>query len=383
MARIVIAGSGFGGLTAAMKLKKHLDLSRHQITVIDQNAQFVYRPSLVLVAFGKATPESITFNLPKVYQQSGIQFIQASISSIDGDKKIVETSKGPVNYDKLIVALGEKLAYEEIPGLKEYGYNVCTMESALSLKQALSQYQGGPVVVGWAQNVQTGGPAFEVALELSHYITHHHLTGTIQFIDPLPKLWAPAGPKASEFLAKVFATHHIKRQGPVQVRAVQKDRVILSNGEELPSVLTIITPPFRGEPAQQALVANNARGWLETEKDMQSIHYPDIYVVGSAVAFEGPKQGHTAMLQAEVAAYNIAQDLESATPKHREYDHEMSCVLDLGDGQGLFVRQSLWSKEHQVVRVGREWPLAKKALAFAFVRTPVFKKWALSLPQPK
>lgn len=91
MARIIIAGSGFGGLTAAMKLKKHLDLSRHQITVIDQNAQFVYRPSLVLVAFGKATPESITFNLPEVYQQSGIQFIQASISSIDGDKKIVET----------------------------------------------------------------------------------------------------------------------------------------------------------------------------------------------------------------------------------------------------------------------------------------------------
>ncbi|WP_053959554.1 NAD(P)/FAD-dependent oxidoreductase [Sulfobacillus thermosulfidooxidans] len=383
MAHIVIAGSGFGGLTAALKLKKHLDLSRHHITVIDQSSRFVYRPSLVNVAFGKATPESITFDLPAVYHRSGIQFIQASILSIDGDQKTVETSKGPVSYDKLIVALGEKLAYDDIPGLKDHGYNVCTLESALALKQALSAYQGGPVVVGWAQNVQTGGPAFEVALELSHYMTHHHLTGTIQFIDPLPKLWAPAGPKASAFLERVFAAHHIQRHGPVQVREVQKDRVILSNGEELPSVLTIVTPPFRGEEAQQALVSDNARGWLETGKDMQSIHYPDIYVAGSAVAFEGPKQGHTAMLQAEVAAYNLVQDLENATPKHREYDHEMSCVLDLGDGQGLFVRQSLWSKEHQVVRVGREWPLAKKALAFAFVRTPVFKKWALSIPQPK
>ncbi len=381
MAHIVIAGSGFAGLTAAMKLKRQLRHTEHHITVVARDAIFVYRPSLVLVAFGKKSPQSITFDLRTIYRRTRIQFVEATISSIDPEAKTLMTPEGPLPYDKLIVALGEKLAYEEVPGMREYGYNVCTPEGALALKDALGRYQGGPAVVGWAQNVQTGGPAFEVALELEEWIKQHKLNGTIEFVDPLPSLWAPAGPEATEFLTKIFAERHISRRGPVQIKEVKADRVILTNGDELPSVLTVVTPPFRGEDAQKSLAGNNPRDWLETGKDMQSVRYPDIYVAGSSVAFEGPKQGHTAMLQAETAAYNLSQDvLESGKP-HRLYDHEMSCVLDLGMGEGLFVRRSLWSQDHQEFKVGRQWPLAKAALAYTFVHTPVFKKWGLSMPK--
>lgn len=379
VAHIVIAGSGFGGLTAALQLKKQLKNTDHRITVISRDPVFIYRPSLVLVAFGKKSPQSITFDLAPIYRKVGIDFVHTTIESIDPDSKMIATSDGSLTYDKLIVALGEKLNYDEIPGLNQYGYNVCSVDGALALKSALEHFKGGPIVVGWSQFVQTGGPAFEVALELEAWLRHHHLEGKIQFIDPLPSLWAPAGPEATKVLTRIFSERGITRFGPVQVKEVQADRVILKDGQVLPSVLTVVTPPFRGEDAQSRLAGTESRGWLQTEKDMRSVQYPDVYVTGSAVAFEGPKQAHTAMLQSEVAAHNLALELNDSSAPRQEYDHEMSCVLDLGKGQGLFVRRSLWSKQHQDLRVGRKWPLAKSALAYAFVHTPLFKQWGISM----
>jgi len=384
VADIVIAGSGFAGLTTAIQLNRRLRSSRgDRLQVIAQDSRFLYRPSLLQVAFGSKGLDDISFPLAPIYRRLGIEFVIDEIRDIDPSSQIVHTRSAEYPYDKLVVALGEHLAFEEIPGLAEFGHSVCTGEGALELRQALSTYRGGPVVIGWAQHAQTGGPMFEVALEFSHLLSRRHLQGSIHFVDPLPTLWAPAGPEASKYLEKIFAQHAITRLGPVQIERVLADRVVLSDGRELPSVLSIITPPFRGHPAQASLAQGHPRNWLQTGHNMRSLTYPNVFVAGSAVAFEGPKQGHTALLQAQVVASNLANELLGNGNAERLYDHEMSCVLDLGKGQGLFVHRSLWTSLHHDVKAGRQWPLMKAALGYTFVKTPVFKRWALTMPSKK
>jgi sulfide:quinone oxidoreductase len=285
-----------------------------------------------------------------------------------------------MEYDKLVVALGEQLAYDDIPGLAQYGHNVCTLDGAMALKEALARYTGGPIVVGFAQSVQTGGPAFEVALELRRFLAARQRFDPITFVDPLPSMWAPAGPEAAAVLTDIFQNRHIARLGPVQIAEVTADHVRLADGRALPSALTILTPPFRGPDALQALAQSHPRGWVAANHEMRALADPDVYVAGSAVGFDGPKQGHTAMRQAEIVAHNLAQDIVGISNERREYAHEMECVLDLGDGQGLFVQRTLWEPSHRRVAVGRQWPWFKSALAYAYVKTPVFKKWAWSLP---
>jgi sulfide:quinone oxidoreductase len=112
----------------------------------------------------------------------------------------------------------------------------------------------------------------------------------------------------------------------VQVREVWPDRVIVADGRELAPQLSVITPPFRGQPTQSGLVAGQPRDWMETGKDLRSLHYPDIYVFGNATAFDGSNQGHTAMLQAEVATHNLSLDLLARPGERKQYDHEMICV---------------------------------------------------------
>jgi sulfide:quinone oxidoreductase len=86
------------------------------------------------------------------------------------------------------------------------------------------------------------------------------------------------------------------------------------------------------------------------------------------------------MRQAEVAADNLLLDLTHSPARRRQYEHEMSCVLDFGRGRGLYVRRSLWSDDHQEMRIGRQWPIAKSLLAYLYVKTPVFKQWGASMP---
>lgn len=45
--RIVVIGSGFGGVNAAVEIRKKLKHSQLVITVISDKKEFIFRPSLI------------------------------------------------------------------------------------------------------------------------------------------------------------------------------------------------------------------------------------------------------------------------------------------------------------------------------------------------
>ena len=49
--QVVVVGSSFAGLTAALELRKHLD-EHHRIVVLDRRADFTFIPSLAHVMVG-------------------------------------------------------------------------------------------------------------------------------------------------------------------------------------------------------------------------------------------------------------------------------------------------------------------------------------------
>jgi NADH dehydrogenase FAD-containing subunit len=56
MARILIAGGGFGGLVTAEILSAELG-KEHQITLVAPNRMFTFYPGLVQLAFGASSVE--------------------------------------------------------------------------------------------------------------------------------------------------------------------------------------------------------------------------------------------------------------------------------------------------------------------------------------
>ena len=84
-----------------------------------------------------------------------------------------------------------------------------------------------------------------------------------------------------------------------------------------------------------------------------------MYAVGDCVSFTGPKMGHMAVRQAEVAATNLAAEIEGREPTSH-YSHEMRFVIDEIGSESLYLHKDIWIDEPATVRQGRFWSWAKR-----------------------
>ena len=114
-ARIVIAGAGAAGLSAASRLVEQLDGA--SITLVDARKSHLYQPGLTLVAGGIKPPEYIV-STTREYLPAGVELVEESIAEFDpvGNKVVTDGGK-TLPYDYLIVATGLKLDYEGIAGM--------------------------------------------------------------------------------------------------------------------------------------------------------------------------------------------------------------------------------------------------------------------------
>lgn len=91
--------------------------------MIAKDQQFLYRPALIRVGFGKKSLSDVKFRLSPKYRRADVTFLTSEIADIDPEAHTVITRDRHLGYDNLLVALSEHLAYEEIPGLKAYGFS--------------------------------------------------------------------------------------------------------------------------------------------------------------------------------------------------------------------------------------------------------------------
>jgi len=92
---------------------------------------------------------------------------------------------------------------------------------------------------------------------------------------------------------------------------------------------------------------------------MRVVGVERIYAAGDCVSFDGPKLGHMAVHQAEVAAENLAVEIEGHEPK-ATYDHELMMVIDEGGADTIFLHKGLWDEDSFTVKQGRFWSWAKR-----------------------
>lgn len=81
MAKIIIVGGNFAGLTSALELKRKLK-HRHEIIMISKSPVFLFIPSLIWVPFGERELKDITIPLERVTRKKGVRLIIAEVTKI-------------------------------------------------------------------------------------------------------------------------------------------------------------------------------------------------------------------------------------------------------------------------------------------------------------
>jgi sulfide:quinone oxidoreductase len=160
-------------------------------------------------------------------------------------------------------------------------------------------------------------------------------------------------------LHEALDAQHISVMQNFPVSRVTADQVWTSNNLRLGYDLLMLMPPFQGASASSGTGITDEDGYIRVDKKMRVEGVERMYAAGDAVNFEGPKMGHMAVRQGEVAAENVAAEIEGETPTAL-YDHEIMMVIDEGNSDAIYLHQKLWRDEPASVRQGRFWSWAKR-----------------------
>lgn len=131
MPRVVIVGSGFGGLYAA----KALADSPVQVIIVDRHNYHLFRPMLYQVATSLLTPAEVAPPIRSILSaQKNAEVLLGEVSGIDTANKLVLMGDQSVFYDYLILATGIHYNYFGHDEWKEIAPSLNTAEDAMHVR---------------------------------------------------------------------------------------------------------------------------------------------------------------------------------------------------------------------------------------------------------
>jgi sulfide:quinone oxidoreductase len=331
--RVVVLGAGFGGLELTTKLSDALGTDA-DIVLIDKGEGFVFGFSKLDVMFGHARADAVLHRYADIVKP-GVQFVRATIETIDPSARHVVTDAGSFDADILVVALGADLHPAETPGLVEGGYEFYTVAGAFALRDILADFGGGRVIVGVMSTPFKCPPApSETALLMNDFLIERGLrdASEIALVMPLPAP-IPPSPSASETLLKTFAERGISWHPNQVVQGLDAARkvALLADGTEMPYDLFLGVPKHRA-PAVVGTSGLCVDGWIPVNPATLETSFPNVYAVGDVTSVGTPKAGVFAEGQASVVADAIIAAARGEAPG-AGYDGRGICYVEFGNDE--------------------------------------------------
>ena len=138
-AHIVIVGGGLSALHAALKIEKLIgQYSNVKITLLHEQANFLFVPFLPEVIGGTVQPGNVVNPFRRIVQQTNI--VIGQLESIDEiNQKVFAKRKNneiiELNYDSLILAFNPKSSVFNISGMKAHSCPIDSVADALRIRQ--------------------------------------------------------------------------------------------------------------------------------------------------------------------------------------------------------------------------------------------------------
>lgn len=355
-ARIVIAGAGAAGLSAAAQLAARLDGAR--ITLIDGRRAHYYQPGFSLIAAG-LKPEGYSVSTTGDYVPKGAEWIAESVAEFDPDGNRVVTAAGrEVPYDYLIVATGLSLDYAAIAG----------MDVAAIGRDGLGSVYAGPAAAAatWREMsrfAETGGrglflrPATEMkcagaplkyAFLTDDQLRRHGNRGKAKLTYAAHNTALFSVPIVSEKVRMLFRDRGIDVAYGHVLSAIDIGRRVATfstahGAVEIPYDFVNVVPPMRAPEAvrQSPLPWRSggfaADGWVEVDMaTLRHARYPNVFAVGDVAGVPKGKTAASVKWQVPVAVDHILGDV-TGTPALSRYDGYTSCPLITRYGRAMLV----------------------------------------------
>jgi NADH dehydrogenase len=169
LTRVLVIGSGFAGLWAALGAARRLDELDVPAGTVDITVLSTKPFHDIRVRNYEADLSACRIPLADLLDPAGVAHIATEVTAIDADARTVTTSNGATyRHDRLVLASGSHVLKPAVPGLREFGFDVDTYDGAIRLQHHLRGLAEGSPTPAAATVVVVGAglTGIEAACEL-------------------------------------------------------------------------------------------------------------------------------------------------------------------------------------------------------------------------
>lgn len=387
---VLVLGANFAGLGSAQKIRQYAK-DTVDIVVVDRKDYLLFVPNIPADVFENRNPAlHQRMEIRDILAKDGIEFIQAEVQHIDPatQKVVVLPNERPgaapisLSYDYLVIALGNRLAYDDIEGFAEYGDSVSDLYLGEKLRKKLHEggYHGGPIAVGSARFRQGDGavglepypggsipaalaacegPPVEVMMAAAHYLqeTHQGAPDKITVFTPAELIAEDAGETVVHQLLDIatkMGFHYLNNTQ--DIKRITKEGVEFTDGRQVEAELKIIFPNWKAHDFLRDLPISDSEGFIVTDLLMTNPKYPNIFAAGDAAAVTMPKLGAIGHQQCEIVGRQVAKRVGAMTALEADQPLKpvVYCLGDMGGGKAFYIRSNTWfGGDTAVLKMGR------------------------------
>ena len=383
MAKIIVIGGGFGGLSFLQKARK----SKNEFILIDKTNHHLFQPLLYQVATAVLSPADITVPLRNLFKNDkNVKTILSEVKEINKEKKEVTLDNAEViNYDKLIVSAGSSYSFFGKNEWSKFAKGLKVINDALDIREKIlkafekaenekderirKKYLNFVIVGGGPTGVELAGSIAEIAYKnmTKEFRNFSSKDANIYLLEAgdriLPSYSENLAKKSYKYLidlgVKVMTKERVENIEEMKVttnkQVIDADNIIWAAGNEASSLIKHLDTETDNEG--RALV----------NRDCSIKEDNEVYVIGDAANFitasgeSLPGIAPVAIQQGRYVAHNIKKNIEKENRKPFKYS-DKGTMATIGRFKAIgvvgnfelagFTAWLFWSLIHLVYLIG-------------------------------
>ena len=383
MAKIIVIGGGFGGLSFLQKARK----SKNDFILIDKTNHHLFQPLLYQVATAVLSPADITVPLRNLFKNDkNVKTILSEVKEINKEKKEVTLDNAEViNYDKLIVSAGSSYSFFGKNEWSKFAKGLKVINDALDIREKIlkafekaenekderirKKYLNFVIVGGGPTGVELAGSIAEIAYKnmTKEFRNFSSKDANIYLLEAgdriLPSYSENLAKKSYKYLidlgVKVMTKERVENIEEMKVttnkQVIDADNIIWAAGNEASPLIKHLDTETDNEG--RALV----------NRDCSIKEDNEVYVIGDAANFitasgeSLPGIAPVAIQQGRYVAHNIKKNIEKENRKPFKYS-DKGTMATIGRFKAIgvvgnfelagFTAWLFWSLIHLVYLIG-------------------------------
>ena len=301
MQRILVLGAGFAGLWSAIGAARKLDelgvgAERVEVVVVSRTAWHSIR-----VRNYEASLDGTRVRLGDVLDPVGVKHLEGEVIDIDVPGRTVACSTAgkpcALPYDRLVFALGSRLARPPIPGLREHAFDVDTFETAARLNAHIAALPSRPPLPGQYTIAVVGGgltgieAAAEMAGKLRAALAQAPASGPaarprVILADRQAWIGSDMGETARPVIAEALRVLDVETRCGVALASIDARGATLTTGERIDTATVVWCAGMQAHPLTARFpVTRDRLGRLPADAFLKVAGMPAEFAAGDAAWF--------------------------------------------------------------------------------------------------